>query len=318
MRASSEKANAQDLFRLRCPECGGAAFALAGDLLCPAEGRRIEGRGGLLPLLSERRREELRPFVEAYRRVRRDEGWGGSPAYYRNLPLRDGSGRHRAIWRIRARSYRLIARTLRSRYDGRSLRILELGAGNGWLSVRLAARGHFVLATDVSSDAEDGLGALARYAPPALAVDRLTAALAELEELPLDDAQFDVVIAAGSLHYASDLRRAVREAHRVLRPGGLFVVADSPTYDCPEAGRVMVARRRSWHEERYGIDEATDRTTGFLVRVAFTDLLVETGFHVEHRFFFEGTQRALSRVYRRMRHLGAPARFPVFLAERRS
>ncbi|HXV61759.1 MAG TPA: class I SAM-dependent methyltransferase [Vicinamibacteria bacterium] len=306
----------EDFFKLRCPECGASAFAAGYDVLCPTEGRRIEGADGVLPLLRSDRQYELRPFLEAYRTVRHEEGWGGPPDYYLGLPLHDTTGRHRAIWKLRARSYRILCAEIEARFGNASLRVLDLGAGNGWLSYRLARMGHFVLATDISLDPEDGLGALPRYAEDRRELrGLLTKARAEFEELPLEDAQFDIVVHVGSLHYARCLERAVHEARRVVRPGGLFLVADSPTYEEEAAGRRMVERRRTEHIARYGID-GIDHTTGFLVLGSFRSLLRLAGFRVEVRAPFEGGHRVARRLYCRVKGLPPPARFPVFVAER--
>ncbi|HJS73407.1 MAG TPA: class I SAM-dependent methyltransferase, partial [Vicinamibacteria bacterium] len=238
--SESVSESGSDRFRYRCPECGSKAFSAGTDLLCPAEGRRITGKGGVLPLMRAERVESKIHFLDGYRRIRRIEGWGGAPDYYRGLPFAS-EGRHREVWKLRARSYRRAIRALARRFpemkradewDKLALRVLEIGAGNGWFSWRMAQAGHYVLATDISLDEEDGLGALARYARDA---ERLTRALAEMEELPLEDAQFDVVVANGSLHYAARIEDAVREAHRVLRPEGLFLVLDSPVYAEAEA-----------------------------------------------------------------------------------
>ncbi|MGH9336431.1 MAG: class I SAM-dependent methyltransferase, partial [Vicinamibacteria bacterium] len=225
-----------DRWKFRCPECGGSAFSAGTDLLCPAEGRRLSGGDGVLPLMRPERIAALTPFLEAYRRVRRIEGWGGPADYYRGLPF-DSAGRHRSVWKIRARSYRAALRAIASRHpqmkradewDKLALRVLEVGAGNGWFSWRMAQAGHYVLATDISIDEEDGLGAISRYARPGpLLLDRLTLARSEMEELPLEDAQFDVVVANGSLHYAGHVPRAIAEARRVLREAGLLLVLDS-------------------------------------------------------------------------------------------
>jgi SAM-dependent methyltransferase len=180
----------------------------------------------------------------------------------------------------------------------------------------MAQAGHYVLATDISLDEEDGLGAVSRYARPGVAHgDRLTRALAEMEDLPLEDAQFDLAVANGSLHYAGLVRDAVREAHRVLRPGGLFLVLDSPVYDEIEHGREMVRRRQEHHRELRVSDSAS--TAGFLVERDFLAVSSEIGFQVEVLRPFEGVRRRLRRAYCRLRSLAPPARFPLFALEKR-
>jgi SAM-dependent methyltransferase len=314
-----------DRFRFRCPECGSTAFSAGSDLLCPAEGKRFAGCEGVLPLMRAERTEALAPFLDAYRAVRRIEGWGGAADYYRGLPF-ESEGRHRAVWKIRARSYRGALRAIARRFpevkradewDKLALRVLEVGAGNGWFSWRMAQAGHYVLATDVSPDEEDGLGAIARYSGPRVALeDRLTCALAEMEDLPLEDAQFDLVVANGSLHYAGRIQSAVSEAHRVLRPGGLFLVLDSPVYDQSGSGLEMVRRRREHHRDLGIADSAA--TAGFLVERDFLALSAGVGFLVDVQYPFEGFPRRLRRIYCRLRCLAPPARFPLFALEKAS
>ena len=319
---SARKAGS-DRFRFLCPECGSKAFSAGSDLLCPAEGRRLAGIDGVLPLLRTESIRARAPFLDAYRRIRRIEGWGGAAEYYRGLPY-VSEGSHRAVWRIRARSYRGALRAIARRFpevkradewDKVALRVLEVGAGNGWFSWRMAQAGHYVLATDVSADEEDGLGAVVRYAPKGAALDRLTRALAEMENLPLEEAQFDLVVANGSLHYAERLPCAVAEAYRVLRPGGLFLVLDSPVYDAPEAGLQMVRRRRERHR-RLGVEE-TASTVSFLIEDDFAALAARAGFRVEIERFFEGVPRLLRRAYCGIRRAAPPARFPLFILEKR-
>lgn len=313
-----------DRWKYRCPECGSNAFSAGSDLLCPAEGKRFSGSVGVLPLLRAERAEALRPFLDSYRAIRRIEGWGGASDYYRGLPF-DSFGRHRAVWKIRARSYRKALRCIARRFpdvkeadewDKLSLRILEIGAGNGWFSWRMAQAGHYVLATDISLDEEDGLGALSRYAPRGTAsTERLTRARAEMEELPLEDSQFDLVVANGSLHYARSIARAVSEARRVLRPAGLFLVLDSPVYEEPETGRQMVRRRQEHHRDLGVCDPAS--TAGFLVGEEFAATARRAGFQVETEYPFEGVPRRLRRTYYRLKRAAPPARFPLFALEKR-
>lgn len=78
------------------------------------------------------------------------------PACVRALPERDLTGSHPDIWRIRAASTRVLFAQI-ALWPGEL--VLDLGAGNGWLSHRLASAGSRVLAVDLSNDGLDGLGA---------------------------------------------------------------------------------------------------------------------------------------------------------------
>jgi SAM-dependent methyltransferase len=200
----------------------------------------------------EERPAELRRFVDDYRRVRLAEGFASTdPEFARRLPFRDTTGRNRSAWRLRALHYLAVRAALAAlpRVD----RVLDLGAGNGWLARRLAPSFR-VTALDV--DATDtGLGALD---------DRRVGRLrADLEALPLAAGRFDVVIVAAALHYALDLSRALGEMARVLRPGGLLVIADSPVY-ADAAARDAAWRRTLDHYRAAGAGHLAARYRGLL------------------------------------------------------
>src|ERR1700693_5853123 len=109
-------------------------------------------------------------FLADYTKIRHAEGRGSNDAaYYQELPYRDLSGKNAAQWRIRARSFQYFERGIlrnMERESERPLRILDVGAGNGWMSWRLALRGHDVVALDIFRDERDGLGALSQYPLP--------------------------------------------------------------------------------------------------------------------------------------------------------
>lgn len=174
----------------------------------------------------------IRRFLDQYRRVRLEEGFASAdPRFARSLPFRDLTGRNRAIWRVRAMHY-VVIRACLSLY--RRARVLDLGAGNGWLARRLASS-HRVTALDVDAG-DTGLGALDD--------PRVGRLRAELEAVPVRDGAFDVVIAAAALHHAASVPGALAEIARVLRPRGLLVVADSPVYTD------ALARHEAWQRTR--------------------------------------------------------------------
>ena len=189
-------------------------------------------------------------FLEDYRIIRGAEG-RGSPeaAYYRALPYQDLSGRNSAQWNIRAKSYRYFERKLLSQIErtaGRTLDVLDLGAGNCWMSYRLALRQHRPVALDIFADTLDGLGAARHYGR------RFPLLEAEFDHLPFRSAAFDLAIFNASIHYSTDYRRTLNELRRCLRPGGHFVIIDSPIYRLPEHGEKMRAERHAEFERQYG------------------------------------------------------------------
>jgi ubiquinone/menaquinone biosynthesis C-methylase UbiE len=95
-------------------------------------------------------------------------------------------------------------------------RTLDLACGEGRLARDLAVRGHTVVGIDASLT----LVELAREADPdgEYVVGDATA-------LPFEDASFDLVVAYNSLMDVSDMAGAVREAARVLEPGGRFCIS---------------------------------------------------------------------------------------------
>lgn len=99
------------------------------------------------------------------------------------------------------------------RWAGR--RVLEVGVGMGADFVRFAKAGANIVGTDLSSRSLE----LARRNAE---TNRLTPALlnADAQALPFAEGTFDLAYAWGVLHHAPDTERALREIHRVLRPGG--------------------------------------------------------------------------------------------------
>lgn len=200
-------------------------------------------------------------FLEPYQAVRRAEGWGTSEStYYRKLPAVASNDPQRAIWRVRAASFRALLGVV-----GARRRILDLGAGNGWLTYQLSRHGHSVAAVDWNDDARDGLGAFIHY-PLALEVYR-----ADFRALPFAASEFDAVVFSASLHYANACAPVIAEALRVLAPDGTLIVMDSPLYHDAASGRAMLAEKQRQLRERFNLDIAAD-SIGFLTYADFDSL----------------------------------------------
>lgn len=192
-----------------------------------------------------------------YRQVRQADGYRRrDPEYFRRLPWTSPRDPQASEWRIRQRSFRRLADDL-VWTPGRTLRILDVGAGCGWLSHRLAADGHRLCAVDVSTDDEDGLGACRHYDVPFACVQ------GDFTALPFAAGAFDVVVFNASLHYADQPAQALAEARRVLSANGLVAVIDSPLFADPQHGEQMVQQQLA-RFARQGVVRPTRLGQGYL------------------------------------------------------
>jgi len=278
-----------------CPECGGG---LVGTF-CLACRRTYSHSGGLWRFLTATRQTALEPFLQQYRAVRAREGRRRTDGeYYRELPSVDPRDPHAAEWCLRRETYGHLLRRCFADAPPRA-RVLDLGAGCGWLSHRLAELGHRVVSLDVLDDEADGLGAVRHYAV------RFPAVQADFDRLPFGPEQFDVVVFNGSLHYAADVAETLRRARRVLAAGGVLVVMDSPMFASVRDGDAMMERRGD------ALHGAGYLTHAGLAAIAST-LGLTAAFVRSHGPLGWRLRRQLSRV-----RLGrAPAAFGLWVARR--
>jgi SAM-dependent methyltransferase len=300
--------------RFACPRCR-AALVPDSDagLCCPLDGGAYSQVDGIWRMLPPERLEAFADFIRDYETIREAEGRGAQDAvWYRALPFGDRSGRFTQDWRIRAQSYRTLLRAvIRPLATHTSLTILDLGAGNGWLSNRLAAEGHQVAAVDLLTNPRDGLGAHVHYET------MFTPIQAEYDSLPLDDSQFDVAVFNGSLHYAEDYPTTLREALRVLRPGGQLVVMDSPVYRQAHSGQQMVQERERHFEQKYGFPSNALDSEHYLTHDRLDTLAETLGLRWRlHRPFY-GARWALRPLRARLRGRREPAQFMVIVGTAR-
>lgn len=193
----------------------------------------------------------LSRFRKAYAAHRAAEGRGHAADELLALPYLQ-TGPFAKQWAVRARTFdafvRRIVEPLQRTLD-RPLRLLDLGAGNGWLCRRIAQLGGEAVALDLRDDHVDGLGAAWSLIEAGARFERVAASF---DALPLREGYFDVVAFNASLHYALDLAHVLSEARCVVRPGGRVAILDSPFYAAERDGLAMVDEKRRDASARFG------------------------------------------------------------------
>jgi SAM-dependent methyltransferase len=226
----------------------------SGERVCPDCATTTEYIDGIWRSLSPQRTDHFRDFIAEYEFIRSAEGRGSMYSeYYLNLPYRDISGRNRDQWKIRARTFHTIEQRILAplaKLNQRALHILDLGAGNGWLSYRLALLGHHPIAVDLLTNDQDGLGAAIHYQERIRPL--FSRVQADLDRLPFASSAFDLAIFNASFHYSENYAQTFAEALRCIRPAGSIIIADTPWYAKEESGRRMVEEKHKQFSATYG------------------------------------------------------------------
>ena len=149
--------------------------------------------------------------------------------------------------------------------------VLDLGSGGG-IDVLLSARRVGPTGKAYGLDMTDEMLALARENQAKSGLPNVEFLKGEIEHIPLPDNSVDVIISNCVINLSADKQQVLREAFRVLKPGGRFAVSDVVV-----RGNVPAAIRRSvelWVGCVAGAMEEQEYTEK-LARAGFTEINVE-------------------------------------------
>jgi arsenite methyltransferase len=143
--------------------------------------------------------------------------------------------------------------------------VLDLGSGGG-IDVLLSAKRVGSTGKAYGLDMTDEMLALARANQARAGVNNVEFLKGEIESIPLPDKAVDVIISNCVINLAADKQKVIREAYRVLKPGGRFAVADIVI-----RGEMPAAIRRN-------AELWTGCVAGALEEGEYTEYLREAGF----------------------------------------
>jgi arsenite methyltransferase len=143
--------------------------------------------------------------------------------------------------------------------------VLDLGSGGG-IDVLLSARRVGPAGKAYGLDMTDEMLDLARANQRRAGIENVEWLRGTIEDIPLPDASVDIVISNCVINLSADKREVLREAARVLRPGGRFAVTD------------VIADPEMAEATRRDMEQWTGCIAGALTESQFADRLGEAGF----------------------------------------
>jgi arsenite methyltransferase len=155
--------------------------------------------------------------------------------------------------------------------------VLDLGSGGG-IDVLLSARRVGPAGKAYGLDMTDEMLALANENKRKAGVENVEFLRGEIEHIPLPDNSVDVIISNCVINLSADKPRVLREAFRVLKPGGRFAVSD------------VVRRGEIPHEIARSVELWIGCVAGALEENEYKGLLADAG--------FDGVSIEPTRVYR--------------------
>ena len=150
--------------------------------------------------------------------------------------------------------------------------VLDLATGAGHTAFAVAEHAGRVLASDITPKMLDQ----ARSAAESRNIDNVELMLIDAHSIPLFDDSLDLVTCRAAPHHFRDIDLAVKEAFRVVKPGGCLVIVDGSAPEDPalhEFLDYLETIRDPSHNRRYSLSQwqVSLQSSGFTVEHAHTE-----------------------------------------------
>ena len=200
-----------------------------------------------VPQLSDPARFALQ--AEYYLKVRKQEAWLYPDEMALLLPQVPARHPHARLWRWRRRGLNHLLNYLTKTYTNQSIKILDVGCGNGWMTHFLAKnlKNAQVLGIDVNFTELE-------QANRVFHLPNLQFAFADLTEGVLPEHHFDLVLFAGSFQYFSEVARLLDSIKVVIKSPGALHIIDTNFYPNEES-RTRARKATKQYYEAMGVPE---------------------------------------------------------------
>lgn len=294
-----------------CPHCGGQLLKEGDSMRCPRDSLVFPTFKGIPDFILPERRATIERYLTAYRAVRSREQWPcASRQAFERLPFASCADPNASVWRLRGRTFHTLLADLEQRLGTRPLRILDAGAGNGWLSYHLSRWKHHVVAQDILVNSGDGLATVRDfYGDPV----PIVLVRAEFDFPPFMPRSFDVIIFNASLHHAPDPYGTIVRTMNLLDEKGALYITDSPEFRDSRDGELMLAQRAREFSLRHSMDFPSGGK-GYLLSREMEQL--RHSYAVERKDIPFGLAFTVRRMITRIRLRRRAASFPFYVITR--
>lgn len=283
---------------LRCPECRQPFESTCRCGFAPPV------TDGIVDMTTAEQRAFYDPLVADYERRRAEQRWGGE-----DLDLPEAPIGHHDYWAFRRCSFRAVEQLVRKRCSGG--RALDVGAGNCWLTRYIDRWGFSATALDINDGPRDGLRAGSGYLTQGDHFDRVRGVMTDL---PFPERSFDLVVVANTLQWSPDLACSMAEFRRVIKPGGMGVVVDSPWFEEASHGNRRIRDRVGDLIDEEGLVVPETGKAPFLHRSEFEAAVRNSGLAYSRQWVYFGPGRFLETLTARF-YQRALAGFPLLAFE---
>lgn len=169
--------------------------------------------------------------------------------------------------------------------------VLDLGAGRGWAAKEFALKGCRVVALDVVTDENVGLGrARAIMDHAGTYFERV---IGDGENLPFQPGSFDLVFCAATLHHTSHLGQMMAEINKVLKPAGQICAINEPSI-CIFASEEEVLSLDAAQELSLGINERRPKIVDYFAALQQNGFVVEQAMPTRAHYMDDETLKNFS------------------------